>query len=34
VWRRFFYSAIAFLTQNPLQLEQFSEVKRGKILSR
>jgi len=34
VWRRFFYSAIAFLTQNPLQLEQFSEVKRSKILSR
>ena len=34
VWSRFFHSAIAFLTQDPLQLNAFSLAKRSKIISR
>ena len=34
LWNNFFHCAIAFLTQNHLQLEMFSNVKRSKIISR
>ncbi|CAM1325956.1 DOCK2 (predicted), partial [Pycnogonum litorale] len=34
VWDNFFHCAIAFLTQNALQLENFSQNKRVKIISR
>ncbi|KAG8321820.1 Dedicator of cytokinesis protein 3, partial [Homalodisca vitripennis] len=34
VWTEYFNLAVAFLTQPSLQLEKFSEVKRGKIVSK
>ena len=33
-WNNFFECAISFLTQPSLQLEQFSQMKRAKILAR
>ena len=33
LWNNFFLCAISFLTQEPLQLEQFSTAKRSKIIS-
>lgn len=34
LWTRYFNLAVDYLTQQPLQLEQFSEVKREKILEK
>ncbi|XP_013378716.1 LOW QUALITY PROTEIN: dedicator of cytokinesis protein 1-like [Lingula anatina] len=34
LWNNFFHCAISFLTQEPLQLENFSTAKRNKIISR
>lgn len=34
VWSDYFNLAVAFLTQPSLQLEKFSEVKRGKIATK
>lgn len=34
VWIDYFNLAVAFLTQPSLQLEKFSEVKRGKVVTK
>ncbi len=34
IWKTFFHCAISFLTQGPLQLQNFSSNKRSKIVAR